>query len=367
MKLFEPLTIKNMTLNNRIVMAPMALNLNIRFPRTQQYYLERALGGAGAIIVHAMPIDLFTDNSAWGDPDGLARFVDEMNSFNEQILKTGTQTGVQLWHGNLLPSAIGGQPVGLSAEHVAPSERGHRRALKQSELQSLVDKYGKAAKTVKEMGFSFVALHGAHGYLLSQFFSGRYNKRTDEYGGDVHGRMRMGIEVTKKTRECVGNDYPIFFRIGIDDDHPEGATAEEGRLFGTELEKAGADVIDVSVGNHDTFRASPRKDAEMGTYAYLAETVKQGVNVPVVAVGRINTSEIAESILTEEKADLVAIGRQLIADPYWPEKVKAGRGDDILACESCNTCFKPLMSRKWRPGDRICKVNEWAGNEIDRA
>jgi len=103
----------------------------------------------------------------------------------------------------------------------------------------------------------------------------------------------------------------------------------------------------------------------MGTFEHLAEGIKQNVNIPVIAVGRINTSEVAESILIREKADLVGIGRQLITDPDWPVKVEEGREYEIVSCESCNTCFRPLRSDKWRPGDPICKVNDRAGREID--
>jgi 2,4-dienoyl-CoA reductase-like NADH-dependent reductase (Old Yellow Enzyme family) len=103
----------------------------------------------------------------------------------------------------------------------------------------------------------------------------------------------------------------------------------------------------------------------MGTFVHLADAIKQNVKVPVMAVGRINTPEVADLILTQEKADLVGIGRQLIADPLWPRKVKEGRFEEIVACESCNTCFRPMLSGKWRPGDPICKVNERAGKEVD--
>ncbi|MBW1847392.1 MAG: tRNA-dihydrouridine synthase, partial [Deltaproteobacteria bacterium] len=137
------------------------------------------------------------------------------------------------------------------------------------------------------------------------------------------------------------------------------------KLFAVELEKAGVDVMDVSLGNVANRNASPTKRARMGTFVHLAESIKQNVKIPVITVGRINTPEIAEAILTEGRADLIAIGRQLLIDPEWPNKVKEGHADKIIPCESCNTCFRPLLSSKWKPGDQICKVNERAGREID--
>jgi len=355
-----------MTHDNRIVMAPMAVGLDLMFPRTQTYYLERAHGGAGAIILQATPLDLFIDDNVWGDPDGVARFTDSMTLFTEKIRETGTEIGVQLWHWNQFPSAVKGRPDPTGTKLAGPSASEYYRALTAEEIGTLIHKYGEAARAVKEMGFSFVELHGAHGYLLGQFFSGITNQRNDEYGGDVKRRMQFGLEVTRSAREAVGDDYPVFFRIGADEDLPDGVTIEQACLYAKELEKAGVDVMDVSIGLNANQRLSPRKDAGMGTFAYLAEAIKLDLEIPVVAVGRINTPEMAESILTERRADLIAIGRQLIADPFWPVKAREGREKEIIACESCNTCFGPLMSQKWQPGDRICKVNEWAGREIDR-
>ncbi len=366
MKLFEPLTVRNLTLNNRIVMAPMALRLEPYLPRNHAYFLERALGDVGTIIVQATPLDLFVDDNGWENPDGFAWFSDKMRAFTERIRKTGSAIGVQLWHWNQFPSAIRGESDRKGAYSAGPTETENQRALTVEEIKFLIRRYGQAADGVKQMGFSFVEIHGAHGYLLGQFFSGIFNQRTDEYGGDVRRRMQFGLEVTRNVRAAVGNDYPIFFRIGADEDYSNGVTIEQARLYAAALEKAGVDVMDVSIGANENKRLSPGKKAEMGTFAYLAEAIKRNIEIPVVAVGRINTSEIAESILTNNQADLVAIGRQLIADPYWPRKVRQGRENAIIACRSCNTCFTPLNNSEWKPGDQICKVNEWAGREIDR-
>jgi 2,4-dienoyl-CoA reductase-like NADH-dependent reductase (Old Yellow Enzyme family) len=364
MKLFEPITIKHMEMKNRLIMPAMQLGLGLRSRRAQNYYLERAKGGVGAIIMAATSVDLLTDDQAWGRPDGVIQFIGSARSFTEAVRNSGARIGIQLWHGNQLPAGSGAGVL-PGAEMVAPSAKNNLRQLTVEEIKSIIEKFGAASGKAREAGFDFIELHGAHGYLLCQFFSGADNNRTDHYGGDVSGRMNFGLETVKAAREAVGDDFPVFFRIGAEEGIPEGVTLDQSKLFAVELEKAGVDVLDVSLGRNEGQSASPDKNAEMGTFAYLAGAIKQEVNIPVIAVGRINTREVAESILTQGQADLIAVGRQLIADPHWPNKIKENQIDEVVACESCNTCFGPLLSSKWRPGDRICKVNERAGKEID--
>jgi NADPH-dependent 2,4-dienoyl-CoA reductase/sulfur reductase-like enzyme len=229
------------------------------------------------------------------------------------------------------------------------------RELTVEEIHSIALKFALAAVGAKLAGFDFVELHGAHGYLLSQFFSPAFNRRTDEYGGDLAGRMRFAVECVSTVRTAVGEDYPIFFRIGAWEDMADGIKTKQAVKFAAELESAGVDVIDVSVGyiSEPGSGASPGPDKPMGTFVYLAEAIKKTVKIPVVAVGRINTPEIAESILAEGKADLIAIGRQLIADPLWPKKVAAGQAEDIIPCLSCNICLDTVFTTR----ELICSVN----------
>ena len=135
--------------------------------------------------------------------------------------------------------------------------------------------------------------------------------------------------------------------------------------FAVELEKAGVDFFDISLGKNVKRSSSPTRRANMGTFVELAAGIRDVVNVPVMAVGRINTGKVARAILKDKKADLVGVARQLIIDPQWPNKVQQRKEKSIVACISCNTCFNPIRSDKWRPGDQICKVNANAGREID--
>jgi 2,4-dienoyl-CoA reductase (NADPH2) len=364
MKLFEPITIRGMLLKNRIVMPAMQLMLGVRNRRARAFYLERARGGVGGIIMCATSVDLFIEDEAWGRPDGVRRFIESMQSFTEEIRDAGARIGIQLWHGNQLPAGSGilMMPGG---ERVAPSAMDDKRALTKDEVQSIIHKFALASGTAKVAGFDFVEVHGAHGYLPCQFFSGADNKRTDEYGGGLYGRMRFGLEIVESMRGTVGNDFPIFYRIGAEEKRAGGITIKESQSFAAELEKAGIDAFNVSIGLPTGRKASPTKRAKMGTFVYLAEAIKNSVSVPVMAVGRINVPEVAESILAQGRADIIGIARQLVTDPYWPKKVKEGRTEEIISCNSCNACFKPMLSGTWKPGDPICMVNKRAGREID--
>jgi len=363
MKLFEPIAIRGMTLKNRVIMPPMQVSLGFRSARAQAYFAERARGGVAAIITPATSVDSFIFDDAWGRAGGAARFINGAGLLVKAVHGAGAKVGIQLWHGNYLPQGIGmadtrGQPV-------APSPTKGMRELTVDEIHSIVLRFALAAVGAKLAGFDFVELHGAHGYLLSQFFSPAFNHRTDEYGGSFAGRTRFGLECISTTRAAVGEDYPIFFRVGAWEDMAEGIKTDEAVQFASELEKAGADVIDVSVGHLEEpgLEVSPGPDKPMGTFAHLAEAVKKKVKIPVAAVGRINTTEAAEGILAEGKADLVAVGRQLIADPLWPNKVAGGHIEDIVPCISCNVCLDTAFSA----GELKCSVNASLGKEAEYA
>jgi len=353
MKLFEPITIRGMTLKNRIVMPPMQVNLGFRSSRAQAYFVERARGGVAAIITPATSVDSFISDEAWKRVGGAARFINGARLLVDAVHDAGAKVGIQLWHGNYLPQGIG--MVDRQGQPVAPSPREEMRELTVDEIHSIALKFALAAVGAKLAGFDFVELHGAHGYLLSQFFSPAFNRRSDEYGGDLAGRMRFALECVSTMRTAVGEDYPIFFRIGAWEDMADGIKTEQAVQFAAELERAGVNVIDVSVGyiSEPGSGASPGPDKPMGTFVHLAEAIKRKVTIPVAAVGRLNTPDIAEAILADGKADLVAIGRQLIADPFWPKKVAAGQTEDIVPCLSCNVCLDTVFTTR----EPKCSIN----------
>jgi 2,4-dienoyl-CoA reductase-like NADH-dependent reductase (Old Yellow Enzyme family) len=309
-------------------------------------------------------VDLFLEDQAWGRPQGVQIFLEAMRSINTDLKEAGAKTGIQLWHGNQVPPGDGASPL-PGAETAGPSAQEDRRALTREEIHFIIQKFGSSAAAAKEAGFDFVEVHGAHGFLPCQFFSGADNLRVDEYGGDLNKRMRFGLELVDCIRREVGKDFPIFYRIGAEENRPGGITITQSRRFAMELEKVGVDCFDVSIGWTGGRSASPSRRARMGSFVPQAQAIKKGVSVPVMAVGRINLPQVAESILREGKADLIGIARQLVADPFWPKKVAEGREAEITPCLSCNACFQPMRRGKWNPLEPICAVNKRAGRESE--
>jgi 2,4-dienoyl-CoA reductase-like NADH-dependent reductase (Old Yellow Enzyme family)/thioredoxin reductase len=364
MNLLKPITIRGVEFKNRMAMPPMQVGLGMRSARARAYYLERAKGGVGTIIVAGTSVDVFATDDAWGRPGGIDAFLDGIRPLIDDVHQTGARIGIQLWHGNQFPAGTG-TPQDMRGEPVAPSASAERRQLTIPEIKVIISRFAQATANAQRAGFDFVEIHGAHGYLVCQFFSPATNRRDDEYGGDFARRMRFGTECVSAMRAAVSDDYPIFYRLGAWEDVAGGITLDDSAQFAAELEKAGADVIDVSLGGMfgPGVTASPGPEQPEGTFVPLAEAIKRQVKVPVIAVGRFRTPQVAEDVLAQGKADMVAIGRQLIADPYWPEKVATGRTEDIIPCISCNACFETGFAGL---GLR-CSVNAATGREAEWA
>lgn len=382
MKMLEPLQVRGMKLRNRIVMAPMETNMGVRNRRARAYYAERAKGGAGLITIAGTSLDLYISDDAWGKPGAAASFVGGLRTLAEDVHKAGAKLGAQIFHLNRLPSGLGlyderGEAIAPSYREDIARDAGSSILVKKGlvkkspcreltipEIKLIISKFAQAAAAVRDANFDMVELHSAHGYMPSQFFSPADNRRADEYGGSLEGRARFGVECVQAMRAAVGDDFAIFVRIPGYEYRKGGATTDECAQFAALLEKAGADVISVSVGGTDRLRGyanyvAPSPEFPLGCYADLAEAVKKKVRVPVATAGRIHTPEIAETILHQGKADLLILGRQLIADPYWVEKVASGRAVDIVPCQSCNTCIEAVAGQT----DFRCAVNAAAGKE----
>jgi len=376
MKLFEPITIRGMTLKNRIVMSPMGTNFSLVRGVSRAFYEERAKDGVGAIVVGGMLVDaLLSGEFAHAFYDWAVRPVQAQ----------GVKMGPQLFYSNLYPGYWG---LGVIQEWVAPSPgvppgakvmmpmlretQAYCRELTIAEIEDIISRYAAAAKKVKEVGFDFVEMHGCHGHNLPhQFFSPIDNHRSDEYGGDLAGRMRFSIEVAQAIRTAVGEDFPFFWRLCAEEGLPGGYTLEDCTELCVELEKAGVDVIDVSFGHEANYEPAPLahftpcpgEEQPPATFVPLAEVIKRRVNIPVIGVGRIHTLEVAEEVLSQGKVDMIAIGRQLLADPQWPQKVAAGRQDEITPCLCCNYCIDMLE----RMEPIRCAVNAAMGREDESA
>lgn len=367
MRLFEPITIRGMELRNRIVYPSFQMNMGLTNRRARAFYTERASGGTGLLLTANTAVDNLACEEQWGGTEGLASFVERLRLLTSQVHEAGARIGLQLWQANRFPQGRGMQIAGKEADpstgdRVAPSPREDMRQLTIPEIESIIYRFAKGSRNVRDAGFDCVEVHGAHAYLPCQFTSPELNQRTDKYGQDLAGRMKFGIDLVTAVRAWVGPDFPILFRLGALEDN--GSIHPDSITYAQELEKAGVDCLDVSTAGWGRIPATPPKRHKMGTFVFLAEAIKKKVNIPVITVGRINTPEVAEKILAKGQADMVAIGRQLVADPFWPKKVLEGRSNEIVVCDSCNiNCGSPAFERRLPEDAPLCKFNERVGKE----
>jgi len=377
--LFSPITIGTLVLKNRIVMPALVLGMELDQPRARAFYVERARGGAGAVITAAADVDaMVREKGGFGRTVGLDAYLEALRRLPEEVHEAGGKVGFQLivsmplpW--NILEDVVAGRSSiygrvkvikkGLppGSDQALPAGKKPFDDFNIEEIQTIVDQVAQATARVKAAGFDFVEYHACHTHfsLLCQAFSPRGNHRRDKYGGDLSGRMRLGLECMAAARAAVGDGYPLSYRLPAVEGEPGGITLKDAIAYAVELEKVGVNIIHVSVG--PSFSASPTPKQPMGTYAHLAEAIKRHVHIPVIAVGRINTPEIAEDILAGGKADLVAIGRQLLVDPFWPKKVAEGRLEEIVPCDSCSRCYGAIGQVSVKPGSLICRFNPSAG------
>lgn len=366
-KLFEPGMIGRIRIKNRVVMPPMATNFAGPFgevtERLIRYYAERAKNEVGLIIVENVQVKYPEGKNVACQLrlDG-NKYIPGFQELAEAVHAYGAKIFIQIHHAGRQYHDIEG------AEGVAPSAIPDGflqlpvRELTTAEILDLVERFSEAALRAMKAGIDGIEFHGAHGYLINQFMSPHTNQRIDEWGGTFERRMKFPLEIIKKTRQKVGPDFPLSFRFSADEFVPGGIKLDLSKQIAQTLEAAGVDVLHVSAGIYESMPVllEPMRYEE-GWRAYLAEEIKKVVKIPVITVGVIRSPNVAERILAEGKADFVAVGRTLIADPHWAKKAKEGRDEDIRKCISCNIgcigghVFYDLYMR--------CTVNPVVGHE----
>ena len=340
--IFSPLTVKNMTIKNRIVMMPMGTNYGEQNGEMSflhiNYYEQRAKGGTGLIIVENASID-----SPQGSNGTTQLRIDHDNylprlfKFCENIHRYGTKIAIQINHAgaSAVSSRINMQPV--SASDVPSKEGGEiPRPLSKDEILHIVKKYGEAAKRAQICGFDAVEIHAGHSYLISQFLSPITNKRTDEFGGSVENRTRFCRMVIDEVRKQVGPFFPIMLRLSADELMEGGNTLEDTLEYLDYLQEE-VDIFDVSCGLNGSIQY--QIDANYlpdGWRSYMAKAVREKFNKPCISMGNVRDPKVAERILADGDADLIGMGRGLIADPAWVNKVATGHECDLRKCISCN-------------------------------
>ncbi|MFQ8889143.1 MAG: FAD-dependent oxidoreductase [Bilophila wadsworthia] len=364
----NPIRINTLLIKNRIVFPAMCTKYAAPdggvTERMLRYYEERAKGGAGLVTIEATSVDPTGNSFSRGLSIADDARLPGLTDLARRVKRHGARISIQLQHGGraALPQFSGhAVPLVSAIPGVTPYD--NSVILSEEEIARLVECWGKAAIRAREAGFDAVEIHGAHGYLISQFLSPYTNRRTDGYGGSLENRMRFALEVCRKVRESVGPDFPVTYRMSAVEEasrrHHAGGFRRSRQAAGSRRHRR----CIVSVGLRETnFMVSPPACVEKGWNAPLSRAVRDGIEaaVPVIVAGRVADEQTAQAIIDRGDADMVAMGRALIADPFLPAKVAAGEAGDIIRCVGCNEGCVAGSARGTGIG---CALNPLSGAE----
>ena len=351
--LFEPTKIKNMGLRNRFVRSATyegCADDGYVTDKQVNLYATLSEGGVGLIItgityVHDSGRFSKFQNSIAGD-----EFIDGLKRLTSVAHQRGIRIAVQLFHAGReakFPKSSDRVPIAPSFLEADAYFKGGYRAMTEDEIWKIVDTFGDGAKRAREAGFDAVQIHGAHAYLLSQFLSPYTNRRDDKWGGGLENRLRLHREIYQNIRHKVGEDYPVFIKVGIQDGFPGGLEFSEGKLAAQYLAEFGFDALEISQG----LRGSSYEETEFKTkinnldreayYRRWSAEIKKKVDVPVMLVGGLRTFELMEEIVRNREADLISLSRPLIREPGIINDWKRGNYHRAK-CISCNKCLEAL-------------------------
>lgn len=371
-RLFSAARVGTMDLPNRVVFAATSSELADKDgfvgEDVAEYYAVRARGGTGLLVVEATYVEQegkrLHHNAMLHDD----KFIPGMRRIAEAIHEAGGTAALQLNHGGResIPDISGGPPLAPSpipSQFTAVGDAVMPKELTVGEIQRIVRRFVEAAARARAAGYDAVELHGAHGYLISQFLSPFSNRRQDEYGGDTKRRARFYVELVQGIKRELGKDYPVICRMNGSDYVSGGLEIDEAIEIALMLEEAGADSISVSGGFHSSrpYRIVPGMSVERGCYVPFSEAMMKRLRVPIMTVGRINTPEYAEEILEKQQADFICLSRPLLADPYFPVKAKSGKVNQIAPCIACNECLATIHRAK----GIACTVNPIVSRELE--
>jgi 2,4-dienoyl-CoA reductase-like NADH-dependent reductase (Old Yellow Enzyme family)/thioredoxin reductase len=384
--LFSHGQIGNLKIKNRILKAPQSTGMSNMdgsvSERLIRYYTEQAKGGTGLIVVEYAYVDDIASKSAHCHL-GISsnEHIPGLAWLAETIMDQGARAGIQIEHCGRqkflgTPPIVSASPMPWPALYNRVGLDAVPHELSILEIQDIVEAFGNAAQRACSAGFELVEIHGAHGYLLTNFFSPHTNKRTDWYGGSLENRMRIYVEIARNIRKKIGADFPLTIRLSGTDYEPDGFPVEDTIVLSKVLENEGINAIHVSGGDHHQMihQVSPMA-MSICHNTWAADAIKKEVKIPIIASGSITLPQYAEEIISNGKADFVGLGRPLWADPYWPMKAQHDRPEDIRPCIRCNegclerTFFKfkaitcavnPTISREGQleitPAEQLKKV-----------
>ena len=341
MLLFKPFMLPHIHLKNRLVMAPCGTNYasddGFITPMQIAYYRERAAGGMGLIMVEATTVNYERRRR---DKNCLSIFNDSFLSGLEKLVNGVHQEGAR----------IGIQLVdSLVKVAKTPTD------LTKQEIYSIIEDFVQAAQRASRIGFDLIEFHMAHFYTLADFLSRQTNKRNDEFDGSSEGRTKIAEEIITRTRDILGTKVSLACRINGDEFVLNGNTLADSLIIAQRLEEYGIDILDISAGGrleadgslgYSFTRCVPGKDQPLATNAYLAAEIKKVIKIPVITAGKLGDPLLAENTLSEGKADLIALGRSLLADPFFAKKTLEGKWDQINKCLYCNQCTQGILEGK---------------------
>lgn len=372
--IFQSININSLTIKNRLLVPPMITNFansdNTVSEQMINYYTARAKGGFGLIIVEALAVHLTGRGYEFGLGLWDDAFIRGCARLTASIRQNGAKVFAQLIHAGAqtTPRVIGTIPVAPTAL-LHPGYQVLPRELAHDEIAEIIETFGQAARRAKEAGFDGVEIHGSHGYLVSQFMSQYTNRRTDEYGGNLTGRMRVPVDILKSIRNHCGNCFPVTIRIAGDERISEGRKIEETKVAVKILDEAGYDAFHVtSATTATTGYVAPPYYVEPAFNICYAEKIKKITAKPVMSTGRVHDVNLMDMILSENRADMIGMGRSSIADPELPNKARRGAADEIKPCVAC---LQGCIGRLYMNRPITCLANPVVGREgqfrIDQA
>lgn len=364
-RLFQPIEINGMTLKNRIVMTAIHLGYSedgTANDRINSFYWRRAEGGAAMLIIGGVASDNYIGypNMLRMDDD---KYIPGYKVLTDGIHERGAKICMQLMQTGRygLAMFVEGDDSTISASSV-PSRQSPdvSRTMTVEEIKTVIRKAGEAAARAKRAGFDAVELTAASGYMISQFLSPLTNLREDEYGGSEENRMRFGLEMVSAVRSAVGADFPVIVRVAGNEFMEGGNGSDFSVAFSKKLEEAGADMLDVTGGWHETNIPQLPGDVPVGGYVYLAQAIKNAVSIPVLSANRHNDPLEAEMVLALGQADMIGQCRTQIADPDWVRKTQSGEIDSIRRCVACN---QGCLAKVFFAEPCQCLINSEVGRE----
>ena len=361
-RLLEPITLGGTTLRNRVVMGSMHTGLEDRakdLPALAAYFAERARGGVGLIVTGGYAPNVRGWLTPFGSMMTRPRQADRHRAVTDAVHAEGGAIALQVLHAG----RYGYTPLNVSASAVrSPITPFKPSALSTRAVDRTVDDFVRAATLARRAGYDGVEIMGSEGYLVNQFLTARTNHRTDAWGGTAEKRMRFPVEVVRRTREALGDDFLVMYRLSLLDLVEGGQTWEEVVALAKALEEAGASVLNTGIGWHEARVPTILTQVPRGAWARTTGRLRPEVGIPVCASNRVNTPDVAEQILAEGQADLVSMARPLLADPEFVAKAAAGRADEINTCIACNqACLDHVFANK----HASCLVNPRAARETE--